>query len=190
MLFSNILGCQNLRMKKIIFLVLVIVFSNQVTAQIEKGHWLVGGNVNWTTSFNSYGDSTVIKIMPDVGYFFLDKLAGGLKINHTIVIPSHDSSSSFSYFGFSPFLRYYILPAVNTINVFAEVAYGWGGLNYNDFNNIYHQWSISTGAAFFLNRHVALEAALMYTNTSEKWNINGNPKTLGINIGFQVYLGK
>jgi len=80
-------------MKKMILLLLVIIVSNQVTAQIKKGQWLAGGNVNWTTSFNSYGDSTVIKIMPDVGYFFLDKLAGGLKINHTIVIPSHDYSN-------------------------------------------------------------------------------------------------
>ena len=177
-------------MKKIIFLLLVIVFSNHVTAQIKKGQWLVGGNVNWTTTFTSYGDSTVIKIMPDVGYFFLDKLAGGLKISHTIVIPSHDSSYSFSYFGFSPFLRYYILPVENTINVFAEVAYGWGGLNYNDFGDISHQWSISAGAAFFLNRHVALEAALSYTHTTERIPVNGNPKTLGLNLGFQVYLGK
>ena len=177
-------------MKKMILLLLVIIVSNQVTAQIKKGQWLVGGNVNWTTSFNSYGDSTVIKIMPDVGYFFLDKLAGGLKINHTIVITSHDSSNSQSYFGFSPFLRYYILPAANTINVFAEVAYGWGGFNYNDFDVISHQWSVSVGAAFFLNRHVALEAAFNYSNTTEKFKINGNPKTLGLNFGFQVYLGK
>ena len=177
-------------MKKTIFLLFVIVVSNQVTAQIKKGQWLAGGNVNWTTSFNSYGDSTVIKIMPDVGYFLLDKLAGGLKINHTIVIPGHDSSNSFSYFGLSPFLRYYFLPAANAINVFGEVAYGWGGYNHNDFNVIIDQWSISAGAAFFLNRHVALEAAFNYTHLTENNVLNRNPKTLGLNVGFQVYLGK
>ncbi len=177
-------------MKKMIFLLLIIVVSNQVTAQIKKGQWMVGGNVNWTTSFNDYGDSTVIKIMPDAGYFFLDKLAGGLKINHTIVFTSHDSSNSHSEFGISPFLRYYILPVENTINVFAEVSYGWGGINYNDFGVIKQQWSVSAGAAFFLNRHVALEAALMYSHTTERIPVNGNPKTLGLNLGFQVYLGK
>jgi hypothetical protein len=177
-------------MKKVIFLLLVIVVSNQVAAQIKKGQWLAGGNVNWTTSFNSYGNSTVIKIMPDVGFFFLDKLAGGLKINHTIVLPSHDSSYSYSEFGFSPFLRYYFLPAANTINVFAEVAYGWGGFYYNEYDVISHQWSVFVGAAFFLNRHVALEAALNYTNITEQNHLNGYPKTLGLNFGFQVYLGK
>jgi len=177
-------------MRKMIFLLLVIVVSNQVTAQIKKGQWLAGGNVNWTTSFNSYGTSTVIKIMPDVGYFFLDKLAGGLKINHTIVIPGYDSSQAYSSFGFSPFLRYYFLPATNTINVFGEASYGWGGFYYNDYDDINHQWSVSVGAAFFLNRYVALEAALNYINITEQHVVSGRQKTLGINIGFQVYLGK
>jgi hypothetical protein len=85
-------------------------------------------------------------------------------------------------------LRYYILPAANTINVFAEAAYGWTGFYHRNSDAIIHQWSVSVGTAFFLNRNMALEAALNYTNITEVRL--GYPKTLGLNIGFQVYLGK
>ena len=173
-----------------IFLLLVIVISNQVTAQIKKGQWLAGGNVNWTSAFNGdfYGNSTVISIMPDAGYFFIDKLAAGLKLNYTIINPS--SGLSYVDFGFSPFVRYYILPAEKTINIFTEAAYGWGRNTEQGANVTNHQWSVSAGPAFFLNSHVALEVALIYTNTAGQHLTDGNPETIGINIGFQVYLGK
>ena len=177
-------------MKKMIFLLLVIVVSNRVGAQVKKGQWLAGGNVNWTSSFN--GDfnenSTIISIMPDAGYFFFNKLAGGLKLNYTIINPS--SGLSYVDFGFSPFVRYYILPATKTINIFTEAAYGWGRNTEQGANVTGHQWSISAGPAFFLNPHVALEVALNYTNTAGQQYTISNSETLGINIGFQVYLGK
>ena len=177
-------------MKKMIFLLLAFVISNQLTAQIKKGQWLAGGNVNWTSTFNGnfYGNSTIISIMPDAGYFFIDKLAGGLKLNYTIVNPS--SGLSYVDFGFSPFVRYYFLPTAKTINIFTEAAYGWGRNTAQGGNITNHQWSLSAGPAFFLNPHVALEVAVVYTNTAGQQYTDGNPETIGINIGFQVYLGK
>ena len=69
-------------MKKLFVAFLCIAVSAKLSAQINKGQWLAGGNINWTSSFNSYYNSnaTVISIMPDAGYFFIDKLAGGLNL--------------------------------------------------------------------------------------------------------------
>src|SRR5579863_2054352 len=109
MLFSYILDYQKLHMRKMLFLLFVIVVSNQVSAQIKKGQWLAGGNLNWTSTFNDYnGNNTVVTIMPDAGYFFIDKLAGGLKLNYSMGHPAQ--GGAYSNFGFSPFVRYYILP--------------------------------------------------------------------------------
>jgi hypothetical protein len=181
-------------MKKLIFALLFVIASFKLSAQINKGQWLAGGNVNWTTSFNSYysGNSTVISIMPDAGYFFLDKLAGGLKLSYIIGNPAGNYYSTRTY-GVSPFARYYFLSKTKNLNLFAQAAYGWnrtngdglGGANINS-----HQWSFSAGPAFFLNPHVALEVALNYTNEAGQMYTDGNPETLGINIGFQIHLGK
>jgi hypothetical protein len=177
-------------MKKTFFALLFIVAGLNLSAQIRKGQWLAGGNVNWTSSFNTYTTdrSTLITIMPDAGYFFIDKLAGGMKLNFVINNPSNDYHNWL--YGFSPFVRYYILPPSKTINIFAEAAYGWNRDDIQGFHSTSHEWSVSAGPAFFFNPHVALEVALMYTNTSGQVFTSGNAETFGMNIGFQVYLGK
>ena len=41
-------------MKKVLFAAFLLVSSNAIFAQINKGQWLVGGQVNYTSS--KYGD--------------------------------------------------------------------------------------------------------------------------------------
>jgi Outer membrane protein beta-barrel domain len=181
-------------MKKLIFALACIVVTSKLSAQINKGQWLAGGNINWTSSFNSYYNSnaTVISFMPDAGYFFIDKLAGGLNLVFNINNPSGNDFSTKTY-GVSPFVRYYFLPKTKSLNLFAQAAYGWNrtngdGLGGSNINS--HQWSFSAGPAIFLNPHVALEFALNYTNMGGPDYSNGNPETFGLNIGFQIHLGK
>jgi hypothetical protein len=181
-------------MKKLLFVCLILAASFKVCAQINKGQWLVGGNANWTTSFNSSntGNATAVNIMPDAGYFFYNKLAGGLKLNYTIGNPS-GNGFSFDEYGVSPFLRYYILPSSKNINIFGQVAYGWNRVDAQGMGGasaISHEWSISAGPAFFLNPHIALEFALFYTNTGGASYTTGNGESIGLNVGFQIHLGK
>ena len=111
-----------------------------------------------------------------------------MKLNYTIANPS--SGLSYTDYGFAPFVRYYILPAEKNINIFAEAAYGWDRNTVQGANSTSHQWSVSAGPSFFLNPHVALEVALNYSNTAGQLYESGHPETLGINIGFQIHLGK
>src|SRR5215475_15706489 len=112
-------------MRYTLFAFLFVISGLKSSAQIQKHQWLVGGNANWTTSFNSRysGSSTVISIMPDAGYFFYNKLAGGLKLIYSIDNPS--GGNSYVQYGVSPFVRYYILPSSKLVNVFGQIEYGW-----------------------------------------------------------------
>ena len=178
-------------MKKLIFVLACILVTSTLSAQIKKGQWLAGGNANWTTTSQSdysNGNSTVISVNPDVGYFFIDKLAGGIKINYSFI--NQSGGSAYNSYGFLPFVRYYVLPADKNINVFAEVATGWGNAYQGGYSGNSHVWSISAGPAFFLNKHVALECALNFSNYSGSNYNSGDAQTFGMNIGFQIHLGK
>ena len=96
----------------------------------------------------------------------------------------------FFQYGFSPFVRYYLLPSGKSVNIFTEAAYGWTKGDEQGGTSTSHQWSLSAGPTFFLNPHVAIEVALNYTNTAGHLYTYGNPESLGISIGFQIHLGK
>ncbi|HEY2350290.1 MAG TPA: hypothetical protein VGH64_14835, partial [Puia sp.] len=140
---------------------------------------------------NSYysSNATTVSILPDAGYFFFNKLAGGLKLSYSLGNPGGNGFSSNEY-GVSPFLRYYVLPSSKNINIFGQVAYGWNRVDAGGGNSISHEWSISAGPAFFLNPHIALEFALFYTNTGGASYTTGNGESIGLNVGFQIHLGK
>lgn len=186
-------------MKKAVFLLLIIVVNSRVKAQIKKGQWMAGGNVSFAYSYNNnyynpvtgsyYSPSTVsFSFMPDAGYFIIDKLAGGLTLNYSVTNP--EFSAAVSTYGFSPFIRYYVLPVNKKVNAFIETAYGWSRESEQGGVIISNHWSFSGGPVIFLSRHVALEMALNFTTYSGEIYGSSHPGILGFNIGFQVYLGK
>jgi hypothetical protein len=115
-----------------------------VSAQLHKGQWMLGGNASFsnTTSnastpvFNQHSKQTSYTIFPGAGYFFIDRLAAGLRGNVTNAIskteansfgnPFFSSSSAelkASGLGVGVFVRYYLLTPKNKFNVFAEAAF-------------------------------------------------------------------
>ncbi len=64
-------------MKKVLFAAFLLVSSNAIFAQVNKGTVLAGGSAGFNRG--SIGDwkSTNISIAPDLGYFFIDQFAAG-----------------------------------------------------------------------------------------------------------------
>jgi hypothetical protein len=180
---------------------------------------------------------TALGVSVGGGYFIMDRLCAGLRftgslnnlnqhINNTStaisinggtvdtlysVIDSKYLSKTHSY-GFSPFLRYYFLPATHKINILAELNYthSFDAAGYTSASYIYSYSSgsnpqnsqslnvdlkksqsnavgVQAGPAFFFNPKVSLDVLLGW-QYSKSDNLTTNSFTVG--VGFQVYLKK
>ena len=182
-------------MKRAIMILLnCTLLSLAARGQITKGNWMVGGDASFSLDYTHYEYNEIApshgfrgQISPGVGYFLTDKLAMGLKADFN-VNRFHNGSpvETDFYLSTGPFLRYYFLPAENTINIFGEAAYE------HSFRFFYaspaNTYSVFAGPTFFFNSSVAAEllAGLDY------FKPQGNANTLSfkMNVGFQIYLKK
>lgn len=178
-------------MKKLYCFLFVALLATITHAQINKGQVLAGGSVSFeSTKRGENFKSTDLNFAPNVGYFFINNLAGGLRLalnsstSETGIIEIESSSTAVA-----PFLRYYFLPASRKINVFADAAYGAGSAKVEEQKEGFNYYSIAAGPAVFLTRNVALEATLGY-NSSKFEDDRERTNTLAVNLGFQIHLGK
>lgn len=165
--------------KNIQFLLLIASFlslinlPNRLNAQIQKGTWLVGGNLG-TGSNNLDGGSGFFTFSPNVGYFITDQLAltGGIGY----------SSASFIDDTFSGQIgaRYY-LGKVSDVWPYARA-----GAAFNDSSS---QYSVGLGANIFITENVAIESNLLFNRIISD-QLLSNISQFGLSIGFQVFLFK
>lgn len=180
----------NINMKTLFFF-LVLALSLSLNAQITKGNWMVGGDVAFSYS-KSKSESVVdnetlnVNLSPNIGYFFWDKFALGLRPEYTRSRTKSDSGTSkFDRFVLSPFARYYFLKADNMINPFFETSYRISLVN--EANS--REFSAKGGIAIFLNSSVAFEVSLNYLNSTSENIFVGN-HTILLGFGVQVHLEK
>lgn len=187
-------------MKKAILTFAVVMLGLSVTfAQTEKGSRLAGvhvGNIVIPTSGNS---TTIIGLQPAYGWFVSDGLVVGAGIPFFHI---NSGGSSITQIGLAPFLRYYIGPSQvkpyfgGSVGVINTSVSGVGSASSTDA-----LYGITGGIAFFINRSVSFDLALTYTGgdtgtVSSLVGGNANtltpniPKSLNINLGFQVYFGR
>src|SRR5690349_17582255 len=84
-------------MRTIIFLMCALLMTPLLHAQLEKGQWIVGGSGSFGNStqkseipgFPSTSKTTVIQANEGFGYFFAERLAGGLRF-----VQNHQKSST------------------------------------------------------------------------------------------------
>ena len=176
---------------KSVLIAACILFATQVSAQVYKGQWLAGGNVNFETGkFGDLDESkyTSVAFNPNAGYFFINNFAGGLRlsIESTKFKEADDATSSFL---FAPFVRYYFLPAAQKVNLFADASYGFGSMKEGESES-FNQFSIMAGPAIFITPNTALEFALQYRSAGgDAYGGDDRSNNFGLNIGFQVHLG-
>jgi hypothetical protein len=151
---------------------------------INKGNVMLGGRVSFTsTSVSGFrGSSTEFEATPNVGYFFADRFAGGMELGYS----SNDDASTFI---FSPYLRYYFLPATKKVNILAQGSFGFGSIKPDGFSSTsVNQYSFAAGPAIFLTPSVALEFVVGYASLGAGGGGN-RLNTVALAAGFQVHLG-
>jgi hypothetical protein len=182
-------------MKKVLFSLALLVAGSAAFAQVNKGQWLVGGNVGFNTEKRADANNdfreTSFNVSPNAGYFFADRIAGGLRINleSSKVKGAEDG---FTIFTAAPFVRYYFLPAIQKVNVLADASYGFGSLS-NGKRGSVNEFNIAAGPAVFLTPNTALEFTLAYNSKGgEYFEVANDVKRLNairFNVGFQIHLG-
>jgi len=167
--------------------IIIVLFSITANSQITKGNWMVGGDAYYSyDKYNSTSETWSIYFSPNVGYFFLDKLAVGIKPTFGI------AKKSKAGYGIDVFTRYYFLKSTKIINFFIEPK---GGISYSksrggDSINSYN-YGIKAGQALFLNQSVALEFFMDYNNRAGSYkNIKSNSQRIFFGFGLQIHLEK
>jgi hypothetical protein len=182
-------------MKKILFATLLVGSVSAAFSQgnINKGDWMLGGNAGFNSSKIEDIDAsktTTVSVSPNVGYFFINNLAGGLRASFTSqkqkdVDAEHELSVA-------PFVRYYFLPSSQKVNVFLDGTYGFGSAKFNTIGGSatesFNQFGITGGAAIFLTPTAALEFGLGYTSAGGDFYGDKRHNNIGLNIGFQIHL--
>ncbi|TAH02022.1 MAG: hypothetical protein EAZ15_06130 [Sphingobacteriales bacterium] len=207
-------------MKKTILMLLILVGTLPIYAQLDRRTWLVGGSGSFTSTSNMltytnieyYEKSKIIQITlsPTIGYFVLDKLAMGLKpaitwyggeTRYNVNIGSGNSYTGNLLLG--PFVRYYFLKKEKPYNFLLESSYQIGIIKQfdnkkRDINNL----SLLAGTVIYFNPSVGLEFLLGYKRSyynggRETLLIDNEPefftniqKGLQFNIGLQFHLEK
>jgi len=165
--------------------------------QISKKNLLIGGNINFsrtklTNDLGGYTE-TDVNATGNVGYFFINKLAGGIRPNLFFSRTKYYNTSGSTRSEIGPFLRYYFLSVDQRMNLFIDGSYAYGrtsvrnnGTNTNKVSS--NNFSLMGGPVIFLNSSVAVELSIGYSNTKFNDGIHSKKEIVTSGIGLQFYL--
>jgi long-subunit fatty acid transport protein len=201
-------------MKALRFLLLGIAvhLGFTLSAQTNKGSFLIGGDASFTSSTTSSNGNetklTQISINPTVGYFIIDNLVVGASL------PMSYAKSKFSLTQFDskttsltlgPLVRYYI--PVGKVAFFAEGIYAFGIIDTEwpifdpimgsivvmNNNGKDKKLSLGIGTTYFVNESVGIEVGLFYTHRKTEYENSEiipdyDTEAFNIRVGLQFYL--
>jgi hypothetical protein len=181
-------------MKKIFSLIIFasLIFNKNSFAQIDKGDWLVGGNLNFTHANTTYqnGAKTSFKnldLSANAGCFVLDRLALGIKTKYFFYKDDNTIVRNINYLDLGVFSRYYFIKTNPYYNIILQPEYsrsfgkGGGGTT--------NTYSILAGPVIYFNKYIALEFNIGYSIEAFKYN-PAKFYTLQSGIGLQIHLTK
>lgn len=172
-------------MKKTFIAFLMLFFFSSSFAQIEQSSWLVGGNVGYESSKVESITTSSFAFSPNVGYFLIDKLAGGVRGAFLSAKVSGEDAVTHNSIG--PFLRYYFLEKSGKTNLFLDGNFSFGSSSLLGESVNHTGYGFMAGPAFFLNKHTALEITVGYDATkTEADDVWTNAFKLG--VGLQIHL--
>jgi hypothetical protein len=173
-------------------------------AQTSKGGFLVSGGISFIHRNDEYPSSSSTKysslsITPRVGYFIKNNFAIGLSLPLSLTDQMsnsiHGSYGAKSWsLGTGPFIRYYF-PLTEKLFVLTEAGYSWNTnhTKYSENGSFQkekaRQLTLGAGAAYFINKNVAIELLAGYRKTTESL---AEATTSGIRLegGLQIYLSR
>lgn len=184
--------------KNTLFLILAFAFSLTTTAQITKGNWMYGGNASfsnkefYTHTFKKEKLKTSeFDIKANAGYFFIDNLQAGIRIEYADFKRKNINTESNRYwFKYGAYSRYYFLKPEKIVNVFIDGGYFLGNnvFESGDYKDNLNGFSISAGPTIFFNNSVAMELAANYSSTKLKGANDATENNLQFSLGFQIFL--
>jgi opacity protein-like surface antigen len=183
-------------MKRFFLLSLLVTSISFVFAQgnINKGDWLVGGDIDFSSNKfkSSTSRTTDISFSPSLAYFFANQLAGGVSVN---LGSSKSGSGNNEYKStnnfFLPFVRYYFLPSTKSVNLFADAGYGFGRYknttgSTTSSEGSYNGFDLMAGVSSFVTPSVALRFGVGYG--SFNYDNDDEYNEVYVTIGFNIHL--
>lgn len=159
-------------MKKLILFTSAILFAVTVNAQTEKGKFLVGGQVNYSSVKSDAENAEATQsfnVVPNVGYFVSDNIAVGTGVGYQFAKTPGTQAEKEQAFVVSPFGRYYV-GNNSQFKFFTQlsVPLAFGNVkvadNDEDFSKVGSSTSIgvnlSPGFAFFPTSKIGIEFSL------------------------------
>ncbi|KHJ38354.1 hypothetical protein PBAC_13600 [Pedobacter glucosidilyticus] len=174
-------------MKLFVCSIILLLFYNNISfSQINKGSWLIGGSIDFTSQNTHYGvfsrTSTIINSKADIGYFLIDQLAFGVKPGFYLY--KDYSQLNIKYFDLGVFSRYYFLKSNSLYNIIIQpecfMSFGDGGATINTY-------SLLAGPVIYFNERIGLEFNIGYSIQNIKGN-SAKIHTLQSGIGLQIHL--
>ena len=173
-------------MKKLllsILLITTVLFSN---AQISQNNWMVGGSFAFTSSEVMDITTKTTLFSPNIGYFFVDRFAGGIKGNLSALKMEGEDVMSSSMFG--PYLRYYLFTNDKDFNLHFDGSYMFGATKAAGETFNQNGYELAVTPMVFLNKHTALELRVSYGSVDTEGETE-RTNTFGLGVGFQIHLG-
>ena len=180
-------------MKKIIGLLLITsaFIANKSNAQIQKGNYLVGGDI---ANLNLFGKWRILSgnLNPKIAFFISDNTALGAYINFGLSTAKGAKTST--NYGVGALGRYYVNdPKTNVLKhgrLFFEGNVGIQGISVaNGSNTTGLGLGVGPGYAYFITPEIGLETLLKY-NGIVGFGSDPYTSSLNLNVGFQIYLSR
>ena len=174
-------------MKNLFFTLVFTTFLLQsLDAQVAQGNLLAGGSLSFSSEKDSESKVTTFQFSPAIGYFFADKFAGGLRSSFSSM--KMEDVDAVTDLMVGPFVRYYLLPKENKVNLLADADFLFGSAKLGDNTLSQNAFSVSAGPVVFLNKHTGMEFKLGYSS-SKLEDFTDRTNAFNILIGFQIHLG-
>jgi len=179
-------------MKKFIgfFIISSALFFLKANAQIQRGNFLIGGDIaNFHFTLGG-GSAFQARVDPKLAFFIKDNIAIGAFIDFGLATAK--GAGTTTNYGAGALGRYYIskptMDVLKKSRLFFEGNVGIQGISLSDGSNTTGLGlGIGPGCAYFITNNIALETLLKYNGIvgfgSEPYNSN-----LNLGIGFQIYL--
>ncbi|HZK70793.1 MAG TPA: hypothetical protein VFD03_04630 [Clostridia bacterium] len=193
---------------KQIALLLTLFIALNTYGQLTKRTWLLGGSGSLYSYHDDYvyplqsytAQYTNIDIAASVGYFFVDKLACGIRpyLSTYKGESSGGGGANDLKLAIGPFLRYYFLNKDKQFNLLADISYQLGinqARNGDNPKGKFNIFSVMAGAEVFFNSSVGLEVLLGYKSQLTTFDnspsaFSNNRKGFLTSIGFHFHLEK
>ncbi|MEO6188752.1 MAG: hypothetical protein ABIO82_05785 [Ginsengibacter sp.] len=167
-------------------------FTTNLSAQTQKGNFLIGSDLANLNMNLSGGGAFRIGIDPKIAFFVHDKFAVGGFLSFGL--STAKGASTIVNYGVGPLARYYLHKATTDMtekgSLFLEANTGIQGVSVSGGSSTNGLGlAIGPGYAYFITQNIGLETLLKYNGIVGFGN-QTYQNDLSLGFGFQLYLGR